>query len=88
MNRSIESEVIKQTENIECLNYIGSLTNSEVQDWISKSKLLINTSDAEGFSNTYIEAWANGVPVISHGVDPDDVIKNYGLENVQSKHFL
>ena len=40
-----------------------------------KSKILINTSSFEGFPNTFVQAWANGVPVISLKVDPDNIIK-------------
>jgi len=46
------------------------------------SKLLVNTSLIEGFSNTFIEAWLHGLPVITLEVDPDNLIKEHSLGKV------
>lgn len=43
---------------------------------------LVNTSDHEGFPNTFIEAWAMGVPVISLRNDPDGRIRGRSLGEV------
>jgi len=61
------------------IDYLGAKPLSEVQQILSKSKLLINTSSYEGFPNTFVQAWARGVPVISLSVDPDNIIKNNHL---------
>ena len=60
-------------------NYLGLKSPKEVNEHISKSKILINTSSSEGFPNTFVQAWINGVPVISLNVDPDDIIKERKL---------
>ena len=69
---------IKETKN---LFYLGSLPVNEVNDLFQKSHILINTSLYEGFSNTFIQAWFNEVPVISLNCDPDGLLgeKNVGL---------
>ncbi len=57
------------------LAYFGPRPAEEVMALIAQSKVLVNTSSAEGFPNTMLEAWSMGVPVLSLTVDPGGVIK-------------
>lgn len=59
------------------LSHIGSLPQSDVNRMISESHILVNTSQYEGFSNTFIQAWMRKVPVISLNVDPDGILDQY-----------
>ncbi len=61
------------------VEYLGQLELEEVRQYLDKSKLLINTSSAEGFPNTFVQAFSHGVPVITLGVNPDNLIDNYNL---------
>ena len=56
------------------VRYLGAKTQDEVNALIADSHLLVNTSDYEGFSNTFIQAWLRGVPVISLNVNPDGLL--------------
>ncbi|MBJ6128547.1 glycosyltransferase [Microvirga splendida] len=69
-NRALEGR-IRSLGNIE---YLGPRRAPEVLDLLSQSKVLVNTSLAEGFPNTMLEAWSVGVPVVSLSVDPGGVI--------------
>lgn len=60
------------------LRYLGELPFDRVNDEIAASDLLVNTSDAEGFPNTFIQAWLRGVPVVSCFVDPDGCLSTAG----------
>ncbi len=59
----------------------GKLDYEKADDILSRSKLLVSTAKAEGFSNTFLQAWRRGIPVVSF-VDPDDMIKNNKLGKV------
>jgi glycosyltransferase involved in cell wall biosynthesis len=61
------------------LQMLGRLPPDQVHALLCEAKLLVNTSDYEGFSNTFIEAWTRGVPVLSMRVDPDQLITRGGL---------
>ena len=56
------------------LEYLGELSLEQVNDLLSESHLLVNTSIKEGFSNTFIQAWFRKVPVASMGVNPDGML--------------
>lgn len=54
--------------------FLGELSREEVGNYLNASHVLINTSDIEGFPNTFIEAWQRGVIVISNKINPDNVL--------------
>jgi glycosyltransferase involved in cell wall biosynthesis len=56
------------------LQYLGEKTQEEVNRLLAQGHLLINTSVAEGFPNTFIQAWMREVPVVSLHVNPDGVL--------------
>jgi hypothetical protein len=56
--------------------YLGEKSFEFIDVFLSDSYLLINTSDSEGFSNTFIHAWQKGVPVLSLNSDPDNLIES------------
>ncbi|MFU8814055.1 MAG: glycosyltransferase family 4 protein [Pseudomonadales bacterium] len=53
------------------LTYAGTLTQDEVNARLAHAHVLVNTSQYEGFSNTFIQAWMREVPVVSLNVNPD-----------------
>jgi glycosyltransferase involved in cell wall biosynthesis len=58
------------------VRYEGGVPPSRVNAELVEADLLVNTSTTEGFSNTFIQAWARGVPVVSLNVDPDGVFSS------------
>jgi glycosyltransferase involved in cell wall biosynthesis len=61
------------------LEYRGAVSQSAVNSLLEHTDLLVNTSDYEGFSNTFIQAWMRRVPVVSLHVDPDRLLSRGGL---------
>jgi glycosyltransferase involved in cell wall biosynthesis len=56
------------------LHYLGERAIDEVNKILANAHLFINTSIAEGFPNTFIQAWMRQVPVISVSVNTDGVL--------------
>jgi glycosyltransferase involved in cell wall biosynthesis len=69
-------EEIAATPNLE---YRGSLSQNEVNALLEQTDLFVNTSDYEGFANTFIQAWMRRVPVVSLRFDPDGLLSRGGL---------
>jgi glycosyltransferase involved in cell wall biosynthesis len=60
------------------LTFHGRRSYWDVNTMYARARLLINTSEVEGFPNAYLQAWIRGVPVVSY-IDPDGVIARNGL---------
>jgi len=69
----IESEA-KRVPNLE---FLGAVPFSDVGALFDRTRLFANTSDIEGFPNTFLQAWARGVPVVTL-FDPDGVVARLG----------
>jgi glycosyltransferase involved in cell wall biosynthesis len=70
-------EKLKKLENVEL---VGFIKRDMIEEFLSSAYCLLNTSHFEGFSNTFLEAWSIGTPVItSENVNPDNLITDNDL---------
>ena len=67
---------LEESKNVQ---YLGILDQIEVNEVLAKSHILVNASEAEGFSNTFIQAWMRKVPVVSLTVNPDNILSKEGV---------
>jgi glycosyltransferase involved in cell wall biosynthesis len=68
----------RDAESLPNLNFLGQVPYDDVNKYIARAKVFVNTSDVEGFPNTFLQAWARATPVISF-FDPDDILEGRGL---------
>jgi glycosyltransferase involved in cell wall biosynthesis len=61
------------------LQYVGAKSQHEVNQLMARAHVFVNTSVAEGFPNTYIQAWQRETPVVALDVDPDAVLEREGV---------
>ncbi|MFQ6024170.1 MAG: glycosyltransferase family 4 protein, partial [Acidiferrobacterales bacterium] len=66
-------EISRQAETVENLEFLGAVPYGEVNRYFTQAKVFVNTSEVEGFPNSFLQAWVHGVPVVSF-FDPDDLI--------------
>ena len=59
------------------VEYLGKVSNEEVNNFLKSAFLLVNTSKSEGFSNTFIQSWMHGTPVISLNSNPNNYINDF-----------
>ena len=71
-------EFVQGATATEHLTYHGRVPYRAACALYGRARVLLNTSDVEGFPNAYLQAWQNGVPVVTL-IDPDGVIEREGL---------
>lgn len=65
-----------ECQKIDNIHFIGPVSFNEIMNYFSNSKLLVCSSEIEGFPNTFIQAFSLGIPIVST-FDPSKII----LEN-------
>lgn len=60
------------------LTFHGKVPYLEVGRLFDRARLVANTSEVEGFPNTFLQAWVRGVPVATM-FDPDEIVERESL---------
>ena len=78
MNRSspkiFDTIINNKPDNV---SIIESVPFNDMDSLFNETHALINTSEFEGFPNTFLQAGKHGVPILSLQVDPDSFIERY-----------
>ena len=73
-----------QAQSVENLEFLGPKSFFYTNSLVQQSKVLLCTSTFEGFPNTFLQSWSNGIPVIST-VDPSNIIADNNLGVIIAK---
>jgi len=85
-DRKFYEAVKEQAGNIPNLDFVGFVPHYEIGTYFEKASVFVNTSNVEGFPNTFLEAWSRYTPVVSLDIDPDEIICEHKL-GLHSKSF-
>jgi len=85
-DRTFYEAIREQAGKITNLDFVGFVPHHEVCKYFEKASIFANTSDVEGFPNTFLEAWSRYTPVVSLNIDPDEIICDHKL-GLHSKSF-
>jgi glycosyltransferase involved in cell wall biosynthesis len=64
----------RQVKNLE---FIERVPFAEIDNFFQRAQVFVNTSDTEGFPNTFIQACKCGAPILSLNVNPDGFLDTY-----------
>ncbi len=59
------------------LKFLTGVPFEKIDDYFSKAKVLVNTSDSEGFPNVFLQAAKCATPILSLNVNPDQILTQY-----------
>lgn len=65
VNPDVHRDLEQSAAELDNMTFIESVSPSEIHRFYNKSYALVNTSDYEGFPNTFLEAWRYETPVVS-----------------------
>jgi glycosyltransferase involved in cell wall biosynthesis len=72
-------ETVEQTSStMSNLFFHGHVAYKDVGEIYDRSKIFINTSEVEGFPNSFLQSWRRGIPVVSF-FDPGGLIRREKL---------
>lgn len=66
-----------EKRNITNFSFIEKVPFNMIQEYFNKANVFVNTSDFEGFPNTFLQAGVGKTPILSLNVNPDNFINEY-----------
>ncbi len=75
--RSGYEDVVREAEAIENLEFLPRVDFHQIDAYFQRARVLVNTSDSEGFPNTFIQACKWATPILSLNVNPDGFLDRY-----------
>jgi glycosyltransferase involved in cell wall biosynthesis len=67
----------KEAAVVRNLKFFGKVPFQKMSGYFQKAKILVNTSDSEGFPNAFVQAAAAGTAILSYAVNPDEFLTRY-----------
>lgn len=72
-------EIKRQADDIPNVDFLGFIDDKTKKSLFENAFLFINTSEREGFSNTYVESFVYGIPILTLKINPDQVLSTYNI---------
>ncbi|MHC4641851.1 MAG: glycosyltransferase family 4 protein [Planctomycetota bacterium] len=69
--------LVEKAKQIRNLEFIQQVPFHQIDEYFQRAKVFVNTSDYEGFPNTFIQACKCATPILSLNVNPDGFLDEY-----------
>jgi len=73
----IFDDLRQQAAALKNLEFIEHVDFADVDRWFERARVFVNTSDSEGFPNTFIQACKEQAAILSFAVNPDGFLDRY-----------
>ena len=70
-------DLLAEADKVDNLQFIQAVPFADISSYFQRAKVFVNTSDSEGFPNTFVHACNCAAPILSLKVNPDDFINRY-----------
>lgn len=77
VDTDVHDRVVEMSVSVGNLEYLGGCSIEESNEIIERSSVFVNTSESEGFPNTFIQSWLRKTPVVSMSSNPDGVLSEH-----------
>lgn len=77
-SEALYDAIAKEAETIPNLEFLGPVSYHDMDQHYASAKVFVNTSDSEGFPNSYLQSWIRGTPVVAF-FDPNGVVQHERL---------
>lgn len=71
------SNLVEQAGKLDNLQLLQRVSFNDIDCYFLRAEVFVNTSDSEGFPNTFIQACKCGTPILSLNVNPDRFLTKY-----------
>lgn len=73
--RALHNSVAERASRLPNVQFLGFVPFAETEDLFRQARAFVNSSTAEGFPNTFVQAARVGTPVLSLQVNPDNILQ-------------
>ena len=80
---SFFAQVRERAATLPNVTFHGFVPQHRIGEYVERARVLVSTSETEGFPNTYLQAWSRGTPVVAF-IDPQQLIGRHRLGVVVS----
>lgn len=76
-NQRQYNKLVNKAKQIENLKFIPRVPFHKIHEYFQRAKVFVNTSDYEGFPNTFIQACKSATAILSLNVNPDNFLDKH-----------
>jgi len=75
----LRDEVQTRANDLPNVTFYSFVSPQNIEEFYKNASMFINTSDQEGFPNTFLQAMKYGTPLVSLSINPSNIISKYDL---------